>query len=204
MIQNPTKSFTIFSFLLGFIITTAQYPTVMNAENYVEEACKVTRYQDLCIKSLASYSNKAKKSPHKWARVGVSVTISEVKYVSKYLYKVKIRNHVKGKKVRTALSDCVECIQDTLDNLYKSLSVLRRLSFGEFNDQVGDVLTWLSAALTDEDTCLNGFDGAKIRNKSIVKVCNKVQNVSYITSNALALVNKLASAGLEDLDARHL
>ena len=118
--------------------------------------------------------------------------------MARYLDRLKMRgnSHLKGRN-RSALLDCVECFQDALDNLHKSLRVLRRLSFHRFNEQMNNALTWLSAALTVEDTCLDGFEGS--RGKLISRVHDKVQNVSYITSNALALANKLATTGLKDV-----
>ncbi|KAL2535534.1 Plant invertase/pectin methylesterase inhibitor superfamily protein [Forsythia ovata] len=98
---------------------------------------------------------------------------------------------------KVALLDCVECFQNTLDNLHKSLGVLRKLSFRDFNSQMEDVTTWLSAALTDEDTCSDGFNGQE--GKVVEILLNRVSNVTYMTSNALALVNKLATTGPEAL-----
>ncbi|XP_075483602.1 pectinesterase inhibitor 6-like [Primulina tabacum] len=163
--------------------------------NYTEDACSVAPYRDLCIHSLASFSNKAKQDPGKWARAGVSVTIGEAKKVAGSLAKLK-RNgsgRVARGRNRMAVSDCVECFQDALDNLHESLDVLRNLSIVQFGSQMEDVTTWVSAALTDEDTCLDGFDQAK--GKHLVSVLLCVSKVSYMTSNALALVNKLATTG---------
>ncbi|OIT33641.1 PREDICTED: 21 kDa protein-like [Nicotiana attenuata] len=167
-------------------------------ESYVRDACSVTRYQDLCMHSLASFSRTAKNNPSKWARAGVSVTISQAKGVTQSLSKLKKHNSLKGRG-RVALLDCVECFQDALDNLHNSLGVLRKLSIQTFNDQMGDVTTWLSAALTDEDTCLDGFEDQR-RRKQVKLLLNRVTNVSYLTSNALALVNKLATTGPECLE----
>lgn len=192
---------TILALFLALLISTLLHNVVVHGENYsyVNEACSVTRYQDLCVKSLSSYSNNAKRSPSRWARAGVSVTLSEVKSVSQYVNTMTSGGHMRGTRNRAALADCVECIQDALNNLHKSLGVLRRLNNnGGFNEQMNDVLTWLSAALTNQDTCINGFEGGR-KNKEITSLCDKVQNASYITSNALALalVNKLASTGLQ-------
>lgn len=164
--------------------------------NEVEEACSVTRHKDICLKSLAPFSVVAGRSRGTWARAGVSVTITELKNVTKFLVNLnKYGRQIKGRRTRDALLTCVETIQDALDNLHQSLRVMRRLSRGEFEDQMSDVLTWLSAALTDEDTCTDGFEGVKGR--AVETVRTKVRRASYFTSNALALVNKLATTGLD-------
>ncbi|KDP28163.1 hypothetical protein JCGZ_13934 [Jatropha curcas] len=168
-------------------------------DTYVRDACSVTRYQDLCIHSLAAFSQTAKRSPTKWARAAVSVTISEAKNVTQYLKKLKKYKLIRSSRNRIAIADCIECFEDTLDNLHRSLGVLRNLDAANFDSQMGDVITWTSAALTDEDTCLDGFADQIEYSKQIRVLQNKVSRASYITSNALALVNKLASTGLDSI-----
>ncbi|KAL3648039.1 hypothetical protein CASFOL_009007 [Castilleja foliolosa] len=177
------------------IISHSSASTNDNQTNYVEDACSVTRYQSLCIRSLSSFSRTAKDNPSLWARAGVSVTLEEAKRVSQYLETLKKNKTMttRGIKNKIALSDCIECFEDTLDLLHQSLYVLRKLSVMKFNSQLDDVATWVSAALTDEDTCVDGFKEGN--GKRVKFVINRVSNVTYMTSNALALINKLATAG---------
>ncbi|XP_047334382.1 pectinesterase inhibitor 6-like [Impatiens glandulifera] len=178
-------------------------PTMGQTESYVQEACRVTRYRELCVHSLSSFSRTAKKNPSVWARAGVSVTIGEAKSVIRYLSGLKRYSLVKGKRNQAALSDCIETFQDALDSLHMSLGVLRELNAESFFSQVEDVTTWLSSALTDEDTCTDGFNeneypllGSKKRRGNIIgNLRRKVVNASCITSNALALVNRLETTG---------
>ncbi|XP_022146187.1 pectinesterase inhibitor 6-like [Momordica charantia] len=163
-------------------------------ENYVREACSVTRHPDLCIQSLSPFSSTAKRSPTKWARAGVAVTITEAKSVARFLGRLKRSGRMRGRD-RVAVSDCVEVFEAAIDELHRSLGVLRRLSRRDFEAQIGDLTTWVSAALTDEDTCIDGFEGE--RGKQVNLIRNRVVKAGYITSNALALVNKLAASGFE-------
>ncbi|KAL6968525.1 hypothetical protein U1Q18_034328 [Sarracenia purpurea var. burkii] len=169
-------------------------------DSYVRNACSVTQYRDLCIRLLAPFSNTAKQNPSRWAMAGVSVTICEAKSVAKYLTKSKRRESMKGRKNREdqALIDCVECFRDAIENLQRSIGVLGKLNSDEFDAQMEDVRTWLSASMTDEDTCLDGFEGEE-EGEEVQMLRNKVSNMSCITSNALALVNKLAASGPETL-----
>ncbi|EOX95083.1 hypothetical protein QUC31_004841 [Theobroma cacao] len=167
------------------------------ANKYVQEACKVTRYRALCINSLASFSSIARRSPSTWARAGVSVTLGETKNVAQYLMKVKNYREMTG-RYKIPLSDCMECFQNAIDQLHRSLGVLRKLSARRFYSQMGDVTTWLSAALTDQDTCMDGFENPRGRQAKMLR--NRVMRATYFTSNALALANKLATSGLESLN----
>ncbi|KAK7396896.1 hypothetical protein VNO78_18058 [Psophocarpus tetragonolobus] len=175
------------------VLTNSGQLVLAKGHDNVREACSVTRFQSLCVETLAHFSSTAGRSPSKWARAGVSVSIGEVKRVRAYLSELKRHGHMKGRN-RVALSDCVECFAYALDELHKSLGVLRSLSKSTFSTQMGDLNTWISAALTDEETCLEGFEA---KNDMQIKLLqNQVQNASCITSNALALVNKLATTGL--------
>ncbi|KAH7517061.1 pectinesterase inhibitor 6 [Ziziphus jujuba] len=191
---NDIKFLVMTFFLVAWLASLGQCASANGKNKYVRDACRVTRYPDLCIHSLAPFSNTAKTSPTLWARAGVSVTLSEAKSVARYLVRLKSqRSSFRGRN-SAALSDCIECFENVIDELHKSLRVLRSLSRGTFSTQMADLNTWLSAALTDEDTCLDGFAGQK--GKLIKFLLNRVSKASYITSNALALANKLAATGL--------
>lgn len=114
--------------------------------------------------------------------------------MARLLGRLKKNGRMKGKN-RAAISDCVEVFDAAIDELHRSLGVLRKLSRRNFEAQMGDLTTWVSAALTDEDTCVDGFEGE--RGKLVNLIRNRVVKVGYITSNALALVNKLAASGFE-------
>ncbi|OIV95375.1 hypothetical protein TanjilG_14529 [Lupinus angustifolius] len=184
--------FMLLALLFSFLANTSQMVFAKGSDE-VQEACKVTRYQNLCIHSLSQFSNTSGRSPSKWARASVSVTIEEVKNVQTYLQKLNRNMSMRGRN-RIALSDCIESFADAIDELHKSLGVLRNLSKSIFSTQMGNLNTWISAALTSEDTCIDGFEGQSEIQIKLLR--NRVRNVSCITSNALALVNKLATTGI--------
>jgi len=191
MVRRISRLALLLAFM--FIPYLASQLVFAKGKDNVREACKVTRYQNLCMRSLAPFSNGAGRSPSKWARAGVSVTIGEVKNVRAYLANLTKHGRLRGRN-KVALLDCVETIADALGELHRSLNVLRRLSRSTFGTQMGDLNTWISAALTDQDTCLDGFQGKNGRTIQLLQ--KRVLKAYYITSNALALVNKLATTGL--------
>ncbi|CAH8326427.1 unnamed protein product [Eruca vesicaria subsp. sativa] len=181
--------------LLFFLLSLTSTSSLQSKRNsYVQNACSVTRYQDLCVQSLSPFSSVAKNSPSKWARAGVSVAISDNKDVLRSL--LKMRRSAFGKRDRVALSDCRELLQDSLDNLHKSLAVLRTLRASEFQEQMSDLATWLSTSLTDKDTCLDGFEKTSMKSARVRMIRRRVTTSMYLSSISLALLNKLAADGL--------
>lgn len=176
-----------------FILATQNSISLATKGNdYTRDACRVTRCPSLCVHSLSPFSGSAKRSPHLWARAAVSVTLAEAEAIGRYIEEFNRTAHMKG-RARFVLSDCVECFRDTVDQLHSSLADLRTLNRRSFASQVGNVQTWVSAALTYEDTCLDGLRGCK--GERVTALTGEVGNMMRFTSNALALVNLLASAG---------
>ena len=56
--------------------------------------------------------------------------------------------------------------------------------------QIDDIKTWVSAALTDETTCTDGFAGMTVSNTVKNTISNSILSVSKRISNALALINR--------------
>lgn len=59
---------------------------------------------------------------------------------------------------------------------------------------MGNAQTWVSAALTNEDTCLDGFKEVDGEVKSDVK--KRISKVARVTSNALCFINRLDGGGI--------
>ena len=88
------------------------------------------------------------------------------------------------------IRDCIGNMQDSVDELQQSLMAMKDLQEApDFRMKMSDIVTWVSAALTDEDTCMEGFEGDV---KSTIR--RYIESVAQLTSNALALINKFLSA----------
>ncbi|KAF5935552.1 hypothetical protein HYC85_026681 [Camellia sinensis] len=94
----------------------------------------------------------------------------------------------------SALADCVELSGDSADELSRSLKEIANTNFGDpnFGGQINDIQTFVSAAFTDFDTCLDGFS-KKASGQVKTKVGTQVLIVEHLTSNALAFINSYAT-----------
>ncbi|KAH0686238.1 hypothetical protein KY285_016795 [Solanum tuberosum] len=86
---------------------------------------------------------------------------------------------------------CVEELSDTVSELRISLGEMKQLRGRDFDMKMSDIQTWVSAALTNEDTCTEGFSGKAMNGKVKTVVRGKIVEVAHMTSNALALINAL-------------
>ncbi|CAN6469389.1 unnamed protein product [Victoria cruziana] len=161
-----------------------------DADECLRIACNATEYPDLCFTKLSSWPSTVKRSRSGLARAAISVTVTETKNVSRYI--LGLRHVGLTGRAGMALADCIECVGDALDNMYRSLFQIRVLDNETFRFQVSNLQTWLSAAMTNEETCLDGFDGSN--GTAVVQgLDTTIGYLSKVTSIALALVNSLNS-----------
>ncbi|KAL6321899.1 hypothetical protein AAG906_035608 [Vitis piasezkii] len=121
-----------------------------------------------------------------------STTYPGVCYKSLSSYAAKVQTSPL-KLANVALTDCVEDFGDCIDELQQSLQEFKSLGGGKnVAFQMANIKTWVSAALTDEYTCSDGFEGQKVSSSLQQQIKNYISNVAKITSNALALINNLS------------
>ncbi|WCJ36506.1 Plant invertase/pectin methylesterase inhibitor superfamily protein [Euphorbia peplus] len=169
-----------------------------NNINYIKSSCKSTTYPSLCVQSLASYAPSIQQNPRQLTETALSVSISRAQSTKTFIYKLTKFNNLKKREV-AAVKDCYEEISDTVDRLSKAYKEMKSVGHGNANDfqwHMSNVETWVSAALTDENTCVDGFAGKALdgRLKNSIKV--RIVNVAQVTSNALALITKFANSKL--------
>jgi pectinesterase inhibitor-like protein len=93
----------------------------------------------------------------------------------------------------SAMKDCVEESGDAVNELGKSMDEMSHARQSNFQSMIDDVQTWVSAALTDESTCSDGFAGNAMNGNLKTAVRGRIVNIAQLTSNALALINNYAS-----------
>ncbi|KAL2229175.1 pectinesterase inhibitor 3-like [Sesamum indicum] len=181
-----TLLFSLFLLLLSPLLPHPT-PTRANAQKHdlVHRSCLHATYPAICVRTLSSHGGAA-ATLRELAQLAVKVSLARVRKASDFL------SHKKGsgRREQGALSDCVEQMGDSVEELSKTLAALQHLRHdADFRWQMSNAETWVSAALSNEDTCLDGFkemDG-EIRSD----VHRKIMNVARVTSNALYLINLL-------------
>ncbi|KAF4360838.1 hypothetical protein F8388_015161 [Cannabis sativa] len=175
-----------------------------NGSDFIRTSCGTTLYPDLCFSSLSRYAAAVGKDPAHLARAAVSLSLSKTKHMAAYVSNVtRLADYGSGAtagnpRAAAALHDCYSNFDDAVDEIRGSLRQMRHINVvgavagGEvFRFQMSNVQTWMSAALTDQETCTDGFEDVS---DCPVKadVIDRATEVKKHTSNALALVNRYA------------
>lgn len=161
--------------------------------NFIITSCSITTYPSLCYECLSSYASKVKSNPWKLCNTALTVSIEAAKNTSSLAKKLYKSNGLS--KIEAAiLKDCVDNMSDSIDELKQSVKAMGNMkeSSSDVEFQMSNVKTWVSAAITDENTCSDGFDDEENVSEDVKnQIRSSIVNVARITSNALSLVNNL-------------
>ncbi|TYI93935.1 hypothetical protein E1A91_D02G169600v1 [Gossypium mustelinum] len=178
--------------------TSATTTNVINSTDFIRTSCYATLYPDICYTSLYGYANAIQQDPARLARAAISVSLSKARNMAVYVSNLsREADYGADPRASAALHDCFSNMGDAVDEIRGSLKQMQRVvapGSESFRFQMGNVQTWMSAALTDEETCTDGFEdvaGGPMK----TEVCKRAAKVKKFTSNALALVNSYAEKG---------
>ncbi|WOK92893.1 21 kDa protein-like [Canna indica] len=184
-----------FILVVALCVSAGEVTSTGSPTDFVRSSCGATRYPDLCFRCLASYAPAVRHSERQLARAALSVSVDRARSASTYVARVMAGAKSGNAKDAGAVKDCLENIADSVDQLRKSaeeLDRLGRVGSADFTWHMSNVRTWCSSALTDENTCLDSLsEHCSSAVRSTVRP--KVVEVAQITSNALALVNRVWS-----------
>ncbi|KAK1263951.1 hypothetical protein QJS04_geneDACA013599 [Acorus gramineus] len=92
-------------------------------------------------------------------------------------------------RISNAVNDCVDLLDFSSDELSWTISSTSAAT--TTGDRHSDLKSWLSAALGNQDTCLDGFDGTDGLVKSLV--AQGLQTVTSLVGQALQMSGQFAS-----------
>ncbi|KAJ1426504.1 Pectinesterase inhibitor domain [Sesbania bispinosa] len=162
-------------------------------KKFIFNQCNSTTYPKVCYKSLTPYASKIKTNRSTLTRTSVLLALKAARSSSKTLTKLSSSKNLTHPET-LVIADCRENIDDTVDLLEQSVDGILRLNGTTTDDekfQWDNIKTWMSAAITDETTCTDEFDEMEVGASLQKKIKTSVDNLAWLTSNALALVNRL-------------
>ncbi|CAA7034183.1 unnamed protein product [Microthlaspi erraticum] len=191
---------TIFLVLLlssTILQSSSANPNRSELDRFIESSCQTTRYPSLCVHTLSAYATTIRQNNDQdLAQTALTISLARARAVAIFIAKLTKETQSFKRREYLAIKDCNEVLSNSVDRLAQSVKELGRAGHAvaseDFMWKMSNVQTWVSAALTDETTCLDGFSGRAMEGKVKRLVRFKVVHVAQVTSNALALVNQFA------------
>ncbi|KAF4366433.1 hypothetical protein F8388_003671 [Cannabis sativa] len=154
-----TKVLVLLFLIMSYFISltsckssTSRLPhNTITEEDLVSATCKKTLYFQLCVSSLRSDPQSQTSDLRGLAVIALNLSIENGVKALSYINNLMSEAAYKGSQLAsTDLSDCVDVYSDAIQNLQDSVQALNDMSFDT-------VQSFVSAAMTDSETCEDGF-----------------------------------------------
>ncbi|KAM1340352.1 pectinesterase 1-like [Malus sylvestris] len=150
-----------------------------SAESTIKTVCNVTRYPDSCFRSISALNRSPNPDPEAIFKLSLEISAAEI---SRLLALFKTVNS------DPATQDCVSQLEEAISRVNDSASAMR-VDPGEkalTGDKVKDIQTWISSAVTDQETCLDGLE--EMGSTAVEAVKSEMNKSKEYSSNSLAIV----------------
>lgn len=168
--------------------------SIFHTNAYFITSCKQTPYPNVCAHHMSNSPLKTlddQTDGLTFHDLVVSSTMDQAIHLNRLVSKVKRRRSI-HRHAKSALLDCLELYEDTIDQLNHS-----RSSYA-LNFSAHDRQTSLSAAIANQDTCKNGFKDFNLTSSySKYFPIHVHRNLTKSISNSLA-VSKAASEAVAE------
>ncbi|XP_059298002.1 pectinesterase-like [Lycium ferocissimum] len=189
-----------------FLLTFFSLPNLLvsTTQNHVEKNiqianshCQGTLYPQLCVSTLSLIPDLHKKTIPEIISSNVNVTVNEVKASAENCTNMLHHMSKLDPVEKRALDDCIELLGDS--TIYELKTTLDDLSTKNSSNSpakhYNDLQTLLSAALTNQDTCLGGFYNSKHNLSHYFE--KDLHTITQHVSNSLAMLKKLKTGSAQ-------
>ncbi|KAI3686489.1 hypothetical protein L1987_80167 [Smallanthus sonchifolius] len=159
----------------------------------IKAVCAVTQHPDSCFTDISSINSDNAVDPEQIFNLTLRLAVNELANISS-LPKTLIS---KSNDLRTgsALRDCATLFDDALSQLSESVEAMHGGGGGGevvlTEGKVEDLKTWISAAMTDQETCVDGLE--EMGSTAVDEVKMRVQRSKEYMSNSLAILSNMDS-----------
>ncbi|KAJ6384573.1 hypothetical protein OIU78_027807 [Salix suchowensis] len=178
--------------------STSQVSASMKA---VKAICQPTDYRKTCEENLQKAAGNT-TDPKDLIKIAFKIAEKQINEAAK---KSKLLEELsKDPRTRGALQSCKELMNMSVGELKQSLDKVTDFDLSEIETMVADVKTWLSASITYQETCLDGFENTTTDAGKKMKKGMKL--AMELSANLLDIVSGLSSAipSLESYTHRRL
>ncbi|XVE73528.1 hypothetical protein DITRI_Ditri11bG0125400 [Diplodiscus trichospermus] len=152
----------------------------------VSNFCSSTDYQETCHKTLGSVNST---DPKEYILQAILASEEAVKKFFNFSDSLIVQAQ-NDSRAKMALDDCKEMMDYAVQSLQASYSEVGDGELRNMNERIADLRTWLSAVISYQQSCLDGFEHESNIKQSMT---NGIVDASELTANALAIVTKLSN-----------
>ncbi|XP_010543030.1 PREDICTED: pectinesterase 2-like [Tarenaya hassleriana] len=177
------------------------------SHSVLRSACSSTIYRDLCVSAVSTAAAvTGQELTSQRDVIEASLNITKIAVEHNYFTVKKLLKNRKGltEREKTALHDCLETIDETLDEIHEAVEDLNGYPNEKksLRQHADDLKTLISSAITNQETCLDGFSHDKA-DKKVRKALEKGQvHVEHMCSNALAMIKNMTDTDIASFELK--
>ncbi|KAJ7538544.1 hypothetical protein O6H91_11G053700 [Diphasiastrum complanatum] len=175
-------------------LTSSSGRHVHTGPKIIARVCYSARFPETCAASVGAYTRAADASTPRDV-VAVSMIVGFQGISTSLELVERLYAAEKNDSVRAPLKDCLDLLSDALDQMNSSIALFLKADDDKASaSENADIRTWLSSALTLQDTCADDeFRGVVGSAKD--EILSDGIHVQKLLSNSLSLVQVFASLG---------
>lgn len=141
----------------------------------IDSSCKKTPYPEACVSAMQSYEGANSTNL-------AHITVKASLHRAQEAYSSTLKAASEFPELM-AFEDCIDLFIDAVEHANRSMAEVPGLDVNPSKAQIANAKTWISAALTDVETCLDGF--RETTGTVMAKVEDHCQSLTRSLSNAL-------------------
>ncbi|CAK9154650.1 unnamed protein product [Ilex paraguariensis] len=160
-------------------------------QTMIIQACNNVEDHSSCLLNLESrLADSGHRSPTSILRAALEATLNEARLAKEMV--TTFNSLSISPREQIAIEDCKELLDFSVSELAWSLGEMKEIRAGSKNVHLeGNLKAWLSAALSNQDTCLEGFEGTDRKVETFIK--GSLTQVTQLIGNVLTLYSQLHS-----------
>lgn len=157
---------------------------ISHSEKAIKMVCSSTDYQETCKNTLKKAAEGDQAQPKELIKIAIKAAGEEITAAFKKTEKFKFESE----EEKGAFEDCKKLFGDAIEELDLSASSIVG-DMKQLSSKSGDLNSWLSAVISYQQTCIDGFPEGKLKTdmKKALKMANE------LTSNSLAIISQLST-----------
>ncbi|KAI3992804.1 hypothetical protein MKX01_042363 [Papaver californicum] len=154
----------------------------------VEAICKLMKYEQVCIETLSKAKPGQGNDPKELLKIGFQSNLEQLH--GSLNFSVELRKSEREPRATLALQSCQELMDYAIDGVTRCFDLIGLIDIiSTSGEAVRDLQVWLSAALTYQDTCLDGFESSASNSGESMK--GSLKSTMELTYNGLSMVSEL-------------
>ncbi|KAI3803303.1 hypothetical protein L1987_31453 [Smallanthus sonchifolius] len=156
----------------------------------IKAVCSQTLYPESCYNSISDINKSNSTDPEVLLKLSLQVVFNSLSELSSLPQ--SLEKSTTDETVKKALNVCDIVLNDAVDYLRDSISSMDVKSGEKLLSvtKIDDLKTWLSTAITNQETCLDALD--EMNSTFLTETKSRMQNSTEYASNSLAIVSKIA------------